>query len=642
MTGTLSCPTDGYASLGVSAIEDHAAWSRAAEHTIVRCFAGVAQQHSSSAAAVQGNVSITYSHLDAESNRLARYLRAQGVKPGQFVALLGGRSIAAITAILAILKAGAAYVPLDQSYPAELLRFMIKNCAPALLLADACAMDNLQTGAPALGLDDALSEASGESPGPLIIEAGPEQPAYVMYTSGSTGRPKGVIVPHRAVVRLVLDQSFVHFGANETFLHAAPLAFDASTLEIWGALLHGGRIAVVPDIRPSLDAICEAIERHGVTTAWFTAGLFHLLVDRKVEDLRPLRQLVAGGDVVSPSHVLRAYKALPECRIVNGYGPTENTTFTCCYEIPRAGRDFGSIPIGMPIEHTYVRILDDDMKPVRDGEIGQLCAGGCGLALGYLGDAQRTSERFVPDPYAPGAHLYLTGDLVRRRSDGPIEFIGRCDRQIKIDGKRVELGEIEETIRRMTAISDAVVVLHDEGAGAKRLVGYVVPKAGFAAHTALAHDTQMCLRSELPAHMVPSEIVVLDGFPLNPNGKVDVSKLAPSQSPRQSAMDTERTDFEKELAGVFEQVLQTPNIGLSSNFFDLGATSLKLLEAHEAITQICGHFDVMALFQNPTVKDLAAFLKPKPTSIRQTGAVQERAQRQNAALERLRNRTLAQ
>jgi acyl-coenzyme A synthetase/AMP-(fatty) acid ligase len=442
------------------------------------------------------------------------------------------------------------------------------------------------------------------------------------------------------VVRLVFGQSFVAFGSDETFLHAAPTAFDASTLEIWGALLHGARLAIVASSRPSLQDIVETIRRHDVTAAWFTAGLFHLLVDQRLDDLRPLRQLIAGGDVLSPTHVARALAALPGCRLVNGYGPTENTTFTCCYEIPRAGWGGGSIPIGTPIQHTYVRILDDEMRPVADGEVGQLCAGGSGLALGYLGDEQRTSERFVPDPYAAGARLYLTGDLVKRRRDGAVEFIGRHDRQVKIDGKRVELGEIEEALRRNPAIMNALVVMHSGSGSARRLTGYVKARLAPTDANTFAREALAKLRCELPAHMVPSDIIVLDEFPLTPNGKVDIARLPTRRIAAEAA--PLKNALESALADIFKRVLGLSAIEPECNFFDLGATSLKLLEAHEHISRSYGDVDVMALFEHANIRDLAIFLNGTQAGTPRREAMPSRIQRQSEAFKRLRNTKLAQ
>ena len=347
--------------------------------------------------------------------------------------------------MLAVLKLGAAYAPLDPAYPDELLERMLSDCDATIAIASPGFARALCT--QTYGLKELLVESENEPSGPLEDPCTPESVACVMYTSGSTGRPKGVLVPHRAIIRLVWGQSYAAFGRGKTWLHAAPLAFDASTLEIWGALLHGGRIAIVTEEKPSLGEIARSIEALRPTAAWFTSGLFNLLVEHNISALAPLRQIIAGGDVVSPTHMAAAQAAHPTCQFVNGYGPTENTTFTCCYRLPQGVWRGGAIPIGPPIEHTYVRILDERLNEVAEGEIGELYVGGEGLALGYAGRPPNEPP-FFADPFRSGAALYKTGDLVRARHDGAgLEFLGRSDRQVKIDGKRVELGDIEEALR---------------------------------------------------------------------------------------------------------------------------------------------------------------------------------------------------
>ena len=304
----------------------------------------------------------------------------------------------------------------------------------------------------------------------------PKDLAYIMYTSGSTGTPKGVAIPHRAVVRLVKETDYASFSPNETFLQLAPISFDASTFEIWGPLLNGGKLVVMSPALPTLEEIGRAIRDHGVTTLWLTAGLFNAMVDERLDDLRPLRQLLAGGDVLSVSHVRKALNALKNTRLINGYGPTESTTFACCHTIDANAPLESAIPIGKPIANTTAYILDSNLQPVPIGASGELCIGGDGLARGYWRREELTAEKFVADPFSrePGARLYKTGDLARWRSDGVIEFLGRVDNQIKLRGFRIEPGEIEFALKQQPGVRDSVVIAREDLPGEKHLVAYVV------------------------------------------------------------------------------------------------------------------------------------------------------------------------
>lgn len=601
--------------------------------TITRRFAASAQAAASRVAIAQGRESLSYADLDRRSNQLARSLRGQGVGVGSVVALHAGRSIASLLSTLATIKTGAAYMPLDPSAPNAYHDWILRDCGADLVLSGAGPVGDFSV--PTLSLDAALAAADAESAAALEYSCAPADIACVMYTSGSTGRPKGVLIPHRAVVRLVTNQSYVHFGADEVFLHNAPLAFDASSFEIWGTLLHGARGVVIEDDRASLQSIVDTIRENGVTTAWFTAGLFHALVDHQLEALKGLHQIIAGGDVLSPTHVMRAQAALPHCQLINGYGPTENTTFTCCYRIPREGWGSGPVPIGSAIRGTYVRLLDDDMRPVALGEVGMLYAGGLGLASGYLGDARHSAAQFVPDPLRKGAMLYRTGDLARHRPDGNLDFVGRRDRQVKIDGMRVELGEIEEALRRSSGVADAIVTVAGGNGHAPLLIGYVKPAPGSHDQASLISAARAGLLLELPPHMRPAQIVIVNEFPLRPNGKIDHKRLPVSRPLEVSVAATANSETERALSGIFARVLGLHAIGTDTNFFDLGATSLRLVEAHALIARIWSGVDVVALFEHPNIRELARAIEGRHASV--DNAAQRRGQQQAEALKRLRS-----
>ena len=595
-----------------------------------------------------GREHVSYAELETRSNAIAQGLISRGVRPGATIGLSMPRSTDTIAAILGVLKAGAAYVPFDPSYPPQLLEFIRNDSAPSLVLVQRAPVEPAVGAAFAEG--STLDVASDFPPLPAgralhaLPEVAPGDRAYIMYTSGSTGRPKGVQIPHRAILRLVIDNDFAHFGPDETILQLAPLAFDASTFEIWGALLHGGRLAIVPAPQPALDEIARAIAEQQVTTAWLTAGLFHLMVDHQLAGLKPLRQLLAGGDVLSVAHVERALRGLPDCRLINGYGPTENTTFSCCYTIPRPLPP-GPIAIGTAIRNSEALILDAALQPVAVGADGELFVGGPGLALGYLNRPELDAERFIAHPFdtTPGARLYRTGDRVRRRADGNIEFLGRVDRQLKINGKRVELDEIEATLRRSGLVGDAAVTVFAGAAGQRRIAAFVTPPAG----ATLALDAlREFLREQLPDYMQPASITVLDVLPLSPTGKVDRAKLSVPTGPDPSARaprTAPANELEAGLLRIWQQVLGTEAVGVDDNFFDVGGTSLQMMKVHAAIQSELGRSPTLVdLFTYTRIRALAAWLARPATDATnavtraQTLDALERARRQSAALARAR------
>jgi amino acid adenylation domain-containing protein len=560
--------------------------------------------------ALAGNATeLSYGQLAAQADRIGGWLRARGIGRGQTVGLFAQRSVETIAAIIGILKSGAAYVPLDPAYPKKLLQYIYEDSLPAVMLVE----ESLLAGRPqdvfwqgeALSLEGAMSlpESSGGVWNWPEVE--PDDVAYIMYTSGSTGRPKGVIVPHRAVLRLVIDNDFASLGPDEVILQLAPLSFDACTFEIWGALLNGGKLAVVSNPYPSLDDIAAEIARHGVTTMWLTAGLFHLMVDNNLDGLKPLRQLLAGGDVLSPPHVLQALRALPGCRLINGYGPTENTTFSCCYTIP-ADYDGGrALPIGKPIRQTDAFILDESLQPVAAGTEGELYVGGAGVALGYLKRPELTAERFIRHPGNPQSIIYKTGDRARMRADGNIEFLGRQDRQIKINGKRVELDEIEARIRATGLVQDAAVVCPPGAVGHRHILAFVTAAGQQRIDV---EQLRRVLREDIPDHMIPASISQLESFPLSPTGKVDRAQLpvvmvAPHADLRGRAPGNAT---EAALREIWRKVLGTQAVGVDDNFFDLGGTSLALMEVHASIKRsMSSDITVVEMFQYPRISALA-------------------------------------
>jgi amino acid adenylation domain-containing protein/non-ribosomal peptide synthase protein (TIGR01720 family) len=428
-------------------------------------------------AVVVNERSVTYAELDNWASLLAADLRRRGVLPDEPIAVSSSPGLETIVALLGILKAGGAYLPVNPAYPDERIRYMVTD-ARARFLVDTGdeqgRFSNFDLAIVGLGspADTGLRAPHGHA------DVTPDHLAYVMYTSGSTGIPKGTCITHRAVVRLVTDADFCSMQPSETFLLLAPLTFDAATFEIWGPLLNGGRLVIYPERLVSLEDLERILLRHKVTTLWLSAGLFHQIVDNRPEMLACVKQLLAGGDVLSPRHVRSQLDRFPECKVINGYGPTENTTFTCCHGMTGSASVGDSVPIGSPIARTHVYVVDgyDQMAPI--GVPGELCVTGDGLARCYLNDVRFTAERFVPDPFSaiPG-RMYRTGDLVRFLPSGNLEFIGRIDNQLKIHGYRVEPAEIEKALLRHPAVQNALVLSRDRHGEDKRLTAYVVPKA---------------------------------------------------------------------------------------------------------------------------------------------------------------------
>jgi amino acid adenylation domain-containing protein len=557
-------------------------------------------------AAVEPGAELSYGELLARARAVAGSLRAAGVEPGDRVGILLPRSLDSVAAHLGVLVAGAAYVPLDLQHPAARIARALGDAGATVVLSAGTLGANLPAEIETLD----VAAAAAADPLEATAGAGPEDLAYVMYTSGSTGEPKGVEVTHGNVVRLVDAPGFVELGPGTTMLHAASTAFDAATLEIWGPLANGGTIAILPE-HPSPDAVAAAVEAHGVTTMWLTAGLFHELVDRRPECLGRVRHLLAGGDVLSPAHVARALEALPaEGRLTNGYGPTETTTFALTHELRPGDEVDGPVPLGRPIQGTTCDVLDAAGKPAPVGMAGELWIGGGGVARGYRGDPELSAERFQPDPERPGGRRYRSGDRVRRRPDGALEFLGRADRQLKVRGVRVEPAEVEAALRAHADLADAAVVADERGPGGVSLVAYVVAAPGSAAPDPAALRAHASAR--LPAAMVPAAWVALPRLPLTANGKVDHARLpAPSREhlAATSSGRRPRGRTERRVAKAFEAVLDVRAVGAEDDFFALGGHSLLAVELFGRLERIGGRRLALAtIFEAPTPRALAACL----------------------------------
>ena len=499
--------------------------------TLPELFAAQVAKTPDATAVVLEDERLTYRELDARSSQLAHHLRAHGVGPEVVVGLCVERSLEMLVGLLGILKAGGAYLPLDPDYPPERLAFMLDDAGAPVLVTHSALLDRLpEHHARIVCLDADWPAIAAQPTSAPALALDPQNTVYVTYTSGSTGTPKGVVIAHHNVVRLVKSANYVELTPDDVFLQLAPLSFDASTFEIWGALLNGARLVIYPDDAFELARLKRVVAEAGISVLWLTAALFHQVVDEDLPAIACVRKLLAGGDVLSATHVRQVIEAGTGCQLINGYGPTEGTTFSACFPArgPTTFRD--SVPIGRPISNTQVYVLDGGLQPVPAGVAGELYIAGAGLARGYLGRAGLTAERFVADPFGPaGSRMYRTGDLARWRADGVLDFLGRADAQVKLRGFRIEPGEIEAALLRHADVAQAAVIAREDEPGDKRLVAYVVAAAGASADAAAlrAH-----LAASLPDYMVPSAFVVLDKLPLTPNGKLDRKALpAPDFAP---------------------------------------------------------------------------------------------------------------
>jgi aspartate racemase len=486
---------------------------------------------------------------------------------------------------------------------------MLEDTAAPVLLTQASLRERLPAfPGRVVSLDTDWREIAREKQSTPKVKVSARNLAYVIYTSGSTGRPKGTSIEHRSVVRLVKNTNYIELGPDEVFLQFAPISFDASTLELWGSLLNGAKLVVCPAGRLSLEELGRVIRERGVTTLWLTAALFHQMVDTQIESLRGVRQLLAGGETLSVPHVREMLQVIGRNRLINGYGPTENTTFTCCHVMSADTLIEHTVPIGRPIANTRVYVLDPHLQPVPVGVYGELYIGGDGLAREYLHQPELTAEKFVPDPFstAPGARLYRTGDLVRWLPEGDIEFLGRIDHQVKIRGYRIELGEIEATLQQHPAVREVVVLGREDVPGDKRLVAYVVAENPPAD---LVDQLRAHLRASLPEYMVPAAFVTLDALPLTENGKIDRKALpAPDVSAQlKAAYVAPRTPTEEILAGALGEVLGIERVGVEENFFDLGGHSLLAMRVISRVRQaLFVELPLRDLFAAPTISRLAA------------------------------------
>ncbi|MFG2063964.1 non-ribosomal peptide synthetase [Micromonospora sp. NPDC048871] len=581
--------------------------------SVQQMLAAQASRTPDAVAVVAGDRTLTYRDLDERANRLAHRLIAEGVQPGQPVAVLTGRTADLPVALLAVLKAGAWYLPLHAAYPMARMRWILDQAGGPVLLADD---DTRRRGLPEGGRVLLVDEEPGEFPGTdPAVPTGPEDFAYVMYTSGSTGDPKGVAIPQRAVTRLISDPAW-NGSRHQRVLSVAPYAFQVSSYEFWVPLSRGGTVVLGPSADLDVSTLRQLITEHAITAVHLTAGLFRVVADEAPDCLTGVQEVMTGGDVISPGAVRRVLDACPGLVVRAMYGSTESTLFTTHSPMSDLFLPGPTVPVGRPMTDIRAYVLDERLRQVPDGEVGELYVAGPRLASGYLGRPDLTAERFVADPFTgEGERMYRTGDLVRLTSDGMFDFLGRADDQVKIRGFRVELAEVEAVLARFPELSDVAVVARQLPTGERSLTAYVVVgerTVDLAALRAFAIAT-------LPDFMVPDAFVALTTLPLTANGKLDRRALPEPDPEAWVAYRAPRDPREEILSEIFSEVLGVDRVGVDDDFFQLGGQSLLAMRLISRIEAVLGtKLPLRTLFDTPTVaglaERLAAQATPAPTS----------------------------
>jgi amino acid adenylation domain-containing protein len=575
--------------------------------TLVSGFDSQVSSAADAVALISGDGQFTYRAVNLRANRLAHYLMRPdvGVGPGVVAAVCLNRSLDLIVALLAILKAGGSYTLLDPGFPDSRLWTMIDTIGVRSVIMDNGTAGRLAGGTIPVRLDSdrqAIARQRADCPSVVIR---PDDAACVMFTSGTTGIPKGLVTTHQAMYGTFAGQSYLDFGPDQVYLQCSPVSWDAFALEVFGALMHGGTSVLHQGDRADPAIIAELVSRHKVTTLQLSAGLFNVMVDEYTEAFSGLREVMTAGEAASRPHCLKLLRRFPQLRLINGYGPAESMGFTTTYHITMGGSD-PLVPIGWPIAGKTVYVLDERLQLVPDGVEGEIYAAGVGLALGYASRLGVTAERFVANPYgSPGSRMYRTGDLGRRNPEGDLVFLGRADRQVKLNGIRVEPDEVEASLVALPGVSRAAVIVREDHPGDKRLVGYLVAEAGTVLDTT---SLRRQMAAVVPQHIVPSALVQLDAFPLTANGKLDRNTLPPPATVKSERRGA-RTKNEAILRDLFAEVLNTPatQVGIDDDFFfDLGGDSLLAIKlVTMARKSLEAELTLRDVFARPTVEELA-------------------------------------
>ncbi|HET8844323.1 MAG TPA: amino acid adenylation domain-containing protein, partial [Ktedonobacteraceae bacterium] len=564
-----------------------------ADRSIAQVFEAQVERHPQTGALLFGNIQLNYEQLNQRANQLAHYLLDLGISLGDLVGIYMDHSAELIIATLAILKTGAAYVPLDLAHPPERLAFMLQDTRMKVLISQESLCEHLPEQGPLVVVIEREAELIAQEPANNPhCEAQAGELAYVIYTSGSTGIPKGVAIPQRGVNRLVCTTNYLQIEPEDRIAQASNTSFDAATLEIWGALLNGAQLIGIPkDVILSPQVLAKFLAEKQVTILFLTTSLFNQVAHQAPEAFSKLRYAIFGGEAGDPYAVRNVLANGKPEQLLNVYGPTENTCVSTSYLIEALSPEASRVPIGTPIANSEAYVLDRWLQPLPSGVPGELYIGGAGLAVSYLYRPDLTAEYFVPHPFStePGARLYKTGDLVCRRPDGVLEFIERLDSQVKLRGFRVELGEIEARLCQHPTVLDALVLIRPFSGEEKRLVGYVVQQPGV---TPSAQELRAFLKGQLPEYMLPTSLIFLEALPLTENGKVDRKALLqmPMEPVAPSPLATlPRTPTEQLIADLWRRLLAREQLSTSDSFFELGGHSLL---ATRIMAQVCHLFQV--------------------------------------------------
>ena len=594
-------------------------WNRTAvDYPASECvqtqFERQAAQIPDEAALVFENDSLTYRELDERSNRLARRLIGMGAGPEVLVGIAMDRSLDLVVALLAIIKAGSAYLPLDPTYPQRRLEMVVEDAQPAVIVTQQRFAALFPPHQRILCVDSESAAIACDSAEPLDCRSSSANPVYVIYTSGSTGKPKGVVVEHRNVVSFFTAMDHILGDRPRgTWLALTSIAFDISVLELLWTLTRGFKVILQGDEKASSGSsysVGANIRRHGVTHLQCTPSLVRILIGdgETASALSGLQKLLLGGEALPVSLANQVRRLFPGL-LYNMYGPTETTIWSTCCRLDSPGN---IIPIGRPIPNTQTYVLDELLAPVPIGVAGELYIAGAGVVRGYLRRPDLTAERFLRDPFSDdsGARMYKTGDIARYLPDGNLEYLGRADFQVKIRGFRIELGEIESVLERHPGVRQAVVTALEERPGDQRLIAYLVFAPGSSPG---AGELRSFLRENLPEHMQPSTLVALREMPLTANGKVDRKALPAPDTANllvESSYEAASTDLERRIVDLWKDALDVEHIGVDSNFFDLGAHSLLVAEVHTKLQELVSReIPLVAMFRYPTVRTLAAYLQ---------------------------------